>query len=42
MKADIMLWALTGTNTEWLSGPMTLSNQLEMIANFENRSAIVG
>mgnify|MGYP002038840236 CR=1 FL=1 len=20
---DIMLWALTGTNTEWLSGPMT-------------------
>ena len=32
---DIMLWALAGTNTEWLSGPMTLNNQLEMVANFE-------
>ena len=32
---EIMLWALTQNNTQWLSGPVTLSNQLEIIADFE-------
>lgn len=32
---EIMLWALTQNNTQWLSGPVTLSKQLEIIADFE-------
>ena len=32
---DIMLWALTGSNTQLLSGPIPLTRQLELIADFE-------
>ena len=33
---EIMLWALTHNNTQWLSGPVTLSKQLEIIADLKN------